>query len=165
VDEAQFTEWWQAVQPQVRTVLNRYGIWLGPTADVEQEVALLAWARREDFANFEHFRAWARRRAIWLALDRLRANPVARRALARLENAVPGEAVPAQESVVALREVMDVLAHLPGKQRRVLEGLFTGKTDAELAQELEIDASTVRSLRRFGRARLHLILSKEEGGR
>jgi DNA-directed RNA polymerase specialized sigma24 family protein len=64
-----------------------------------------------------------------------------------------------QEHYMRLREVFDAIQQLPLQQRQILQGFFTGKSDDQLAAELQIDSATVRSLRRFGRIRLQALLS------
>lgn len=164
-ERGEFIARWNAVRPEVLRIARRYALGVD-AADLEQDLVALAWSRRSDFADAEHLRRWALQRARWLALDRLRASPRAREVFARFAEhevgAMPEASTgPVQEHLVAVREVADAISRLPPRQRRVLQGLFLGRTDAEIAEELKIDSETVRSLRRFGRARLHALLETE----
>lgn len=157
-----FVGWWDRIRPEVGRVLRRYAA--PPDAsDLEQDLVCLAWQKRNEFMGFEHFRRWALQRARWRALDRLGSGSVLHEVLASGDHVPDALALPpAQESHVALKELAGAIQRLPPKQKAALIGTIEGKSEESLAQELAVSPATVRSLRRFARARLvELFFGKE----
>ena len=159
-NEADFLKVWKTLGPRIRSVGRRFA--LGAAAhDLEQDLFFLAWASRAKFVDEGHFQRWVIQHARWLALDVLRASPKTREVLVSAEAQPDVPTGPFQESHIVLREVAEAILRLPPKQQHVMQGFMLGRTEAELSKELGVDPSTIRSLRRFGRARLQTILGPE----
>jgi RNA polymerase sigma-70 factor, ECF subfamily len=160
-----FMRWWDRVHPDLLKILGRYTTSPNSAEDLEQDLAFIAWQQRTRFTDFDHFRWWALKRARGIALDQLRANRRAQKFFSQLAERREETTVGTpQEYLFALREIDDVLEQLPAQQRRVIRGLFEGKTDSTLAKELNVREATIRSLKRFGRDRLQSILEEREEG-
>lgn len=144
-----FVQWWESVRPYVLKTLRRYGT-LVDIADLEQELAYIAWEKRFTFVSLEHFHRWLVQRARWLALDKLRANQRARRFFTEAAEGEQTTIDPSQEHSVVLHEVLDAINQLPLQQRLVVLGMLEGKDDKRLAKELNVDEGTVRSLKGLG---------------
>jgi RNA polymerase sigma factor (sigma-70 family) len=158
-DSDEFLARWEPIWRDALRLLRNYPIH-GDAQDLQQDLVSLAWERRTSFVDDQHLRRWVMQRVRWRALDRLTQQrrflhpslPGAHEALLERETA------PGQEGRVVLREVSLAIEKLPPKQRHVIRGLFEGKPEEQLAAELDVDKGTIRSLRRFGRGRLHALL-------
>ena len=162
MEASDFVQWWELVRPHLLKILKRYAASLVSVTDVEQDLAYMAWKERSRFSDLEHFRRWVIQRAMWRALDELRASRKAHQVFSQIAEGEEMRVEPMQEHIVARREISDAIKLLPPQQQVVIRGLFKGKSDRELAMELKIDEASVRSLRRFGRVRLQSILGRRE---
>jgi RNA polymerase sigma factor (sigma-70 family) len=158
VETEEFVQWWESVRPHVLKTLRRYGTPVDSISDLEQDLAYIAWGKRSTFVSLEQFHLWLVKRARWLALDELRANQQARRFFTAAAEGEQKAIDPSQEHSVVLYEVLEAINQLPPQQRLVVLGMLEGKDDKGLAKELNVDEGTVRSLKRFGRAKLRSIV-------
>ena len=156
----EFVEWWETARPELGKVLAPASS-AGKVEqdDLEQDLAYLAWIRRSHFTDFEHFRRWLMLHARWRLIDELRARSqrAHKHQIAKLQETATE---PVQEHKVMFRELSKAVESLAPQQRAVIQGLLEGKSQRELAAELKVKEATVRSLGRFGRARLAAILDK-----
>ena len=158
LEEQDFASWWQEASKGVKRRLKRYESDIDPE-DVAQNLAMVVWRKWPLLTD----QSLIEGKAEWLALDALRASKRVRRVFSQMEEGVEGEVGPNQEQQIALRELERAIKALPPKQRAVIIGMYAGKTETDLAKELNIDEATVRSLRRFGRIKLIKLLEKERG--
>jgi RNA polymerase sigma factor (sigma-70 family) len=126
------------------TVLVRFLIWQGApvqvAADLAQETMIKAY---RNWPRIEHPRAWARR--------------VASRELvrhtARTEAPVacipePTSLLPRPDEALAWEQhhdLLQLLAGLPARQRQVMAWTYDGYSPSQIAEELGIEAATVRA--------------------
>ena len=112
--------------------------------DLTSDVALAAFEQREQFADADHLRRWASRRARWLALNRLRRKKPLN--LLQLAPEQLGRSDPHQR---AQPEALGVwVERLPPAQKEVLLLDLDGLSTAQIADRVGKPARTVRSLRR-----------------
>ena len=165
MDTDEFTEWWTIVRPELVKLLRHYTTPLGydVAGDLEQDVAFIAWKSRSRFSNFEHFRYWVKQCARWRAIDELRANKIVRKVFLEKDEGKEIGTKGKQEESVALHEVLEAVTQLPPQQQKVMRGFLKGKDERQLAAELNVDPNTVRSLKRFGKAKLISILGTKGG--
>lgn len=134
--------WWSSIEPLLLADAGRL-VGHDLARDLTQDVAIIALARRVPFGDEGHFRAWARVKVRYLALDALTAR---RDGVGHLASRTePAHDPPTQERVAMLRELV---ARLPPQQRGVIEGLLRGHSSHDIAAKLQISAATVRSLKR-----------------
>jgi RNA polymerase sigma factor (sigma-70 family) len=162
-DKEEFVAWWQHVRPQLVRVLRYYTNLLGSdvAADLEQDLAYIAWKGRDRFSDLEYFRRWVIQQARWRALDKLRANKKIMGVLSEWQESKRSTIERNVEGSASLYEILHAVDNLPPQQRLVIRGTMEGKPEKQLARELNVTEATIRSLRRFGRLKLQLIL--EEG--
>ena len=67
-----------------------------------------------------------------------------------------------QEDETLVSQVMELIETLPARQRQVLVMTAEGYSPAAIAEKMGITQATVRSLRRFGRSQLAVLLSKKD---
>lgn len=156
--------WWEEIRPHLLKVLGRYTVSLGHDvrADLEQDLACLAWKNRPQFSDVNHLRRWLMQRARWRALDTIRSNKRVQKLLSewQVEKKTFSEFQP--EELNSLQVIMNTVESLPAQQREVILGGLKGKSENQLALELNVSKATVRSLRRFGRIKLYSLLSEKE---
>ena len=152
-----FVSCWKVVQPQVLRVLGYYTSPLGSDVvqDLMQEVAYVAWKNRSSFSGIEGFRGWVLKCARWRAFDALRAQKI----FIGLDEET-GWATAGREDLGAVRAILEAVKKLPPRQAKVIQGMLRGKSDEQLARELNVNESTIRSLRRFGRVKLRSLLKE-----
>lgn len=122
-------------------------------ADLVQDTALLALAKRDDFEPGTDLRAWLYRLQVNLQRNSSRKEH-RRRRLEEEHSPIQANdlALPSQLDSIRYREAHKAIEALPLPQRQVLYlYVADGKTYDEIAQILEIDPGTVKS--RLSRAR------------
>jgi RNA polymerase sigma factor (sigma-70 family) len=164
LEEQEFISWWAITRHEVGKRLAKYREVIRSVRDLEQDVASIAWEKKDSFSDPDFFRRWIVQKAEWLALDELRSSRRAREVFSQMEEGIEGKVGLTQERRVVLREIAEAIGKLPPQQRAVVKGMFEGKTETQLAQELNIKEATVRSLRRFGRMELLRLLTTTQEG-
>ena len=155
--------WWVAAEPFLHRASRRYSITVQAREDLIQDVAVLALRQPPSrWPSAEEFRRWALARLHWLMLDYVMAARQSRLMPLAPERVVPHAAE--QESRVVAIDLLGLIARLPPRQAIVLSGLAAGRSAEELAAALEVSPATIRSLARFARQRLVLLIRAEEEG-
>jgi RNA polymerase sigma factor (sigma-70 family) len=155
----EFARWWVELEPELLRAARRYGGAAGDPQDVVQDLAVLAIKNYPRFSQKEDFRRWAFARIHWLLLDGLRA----RKALSVKEPSDLALGVsPNQEPEVLGHEIMELVRTLPKRQLKVILLTIQGHSVEAIAKEMKISRPTVRSLRRFGRSRLAMLLANKD---
>ncbi len=93
-------------------------------------------------------------------LDYVLSAPQPRRMRLTPERSVPQ--IAEQESRVLAIDLLGLIARLPPRQAVVLSGLAAGRSVEELAEALDVSPATIRSLARFARQRLVLLIQAQE---
>lgn len=120
---------------------------------------MLAVRNYAKFSERQEFRRWAFARIHWLLLDRVRAPRGV--SLEDLPNLI-FPAKPNQEEKVHAQEILELVGTLPKRQFKVILRTIQGHSVRDIAEEMKISEATVRSLRRFARSGLAMILAKKE---
>ncbi len=154
----EFGQWWAESEPELLGAARRQGIDPDNSRDVVQDLAVLAIKNYQRFSEKEEFRRWAFARLHWLILDRFRLAQRAAGGSADVE--VPVDAK--QENETLVREMLELVGTLPTRQRQVMMMTIQGHSPAAIAAKLGITGATVRSLRRFGRSHLAVMLAKKD---
>ena len=156
----EFEKWWIETEPRLLHTARQYTSSLEDAQDVVQQIAVVAIKKLDSFGSIEEFRGWAYSRARWRAIDQLRKSirheP--------LEASVELGTNPIQEQSVIIADVLQLVAQLPRRQQEVMTSIIEGQTDSQIAKKLQITEPSVRSLKRFARAKLTTLLSTMEGG-
>lgn len=120
-----------------------------------QDIALVAFLRREEFEDARHLGLWASRGARWLAIDRIRS-------LQRRHKLLQQAPRKRGSSGHVILQIEELISRLPDRQRQVIEKSLAGFTDREIAKSLAVAPSTVRSLRRHARYQLATEFGEDE---
>ena len=154
----EFVDWWVEMEPELLRAAGRYGAGAGDPRDVVQDLALVAITNYQRFTREDEFRRWAFARVHWLLLDRLRS-----RKFLSVENSPDVIATePSQENELLANEILKLVGTLPKRQLKVMLRTIQGQSVEDIAKEMNIEETTVRSLRRFGRSRLAMTLAKKD---
>ena len=154
-----FVQWWVDLEPELLRAAGRYGLQAGESQDVVQDLAVIAIEDYQRFSLQEEFRRWAFARIHWLLLDGLRSQKRrSKKAAADLVIATE----PVQETELFADEILELIETLPKRQLKVMLRTIYGDSDEDIANEMKIKETTVRSLKRFGRSRLAMLLAKKE---
>src|SRR5882762_5338411 len=154
-----FAQWGVELEPEMLRAARRYGSSINDRDDVVQDVALLALKRHDKFSEKEDFRRWAFARIHWLLLDRLRAR---RGVSVEVLPELTLPEAPNQEKEVIADEILKLVRTLPKRQLEVIWGTIQGHPVKAIAKEMGISEATVRSLKRFGRSHLAMLLAKKD---
>ena len=149
-EQERFLAWWAPVEGTVVAIATKI---LGSSdlaAEVAQDIAVAAWQKLSQFDTAEDLQRWCVKHSKWLALDRLRLRQ-RRLGLLRRHAGRSRPPSPPADEILDLAEQVD---RLPGRQRRVIEAYFEGRSDGQVAAELGVERATVRSLRRHALQRL-----------
>jgi RNA polymerase sigma factor (sigma-70 family) len=156
-----FLESWLSVEAHLLQTLRKKGLTKDVAQDIIQEVAVIVVRKAQTtgsydgfldrFASLAEFLSWARIRASWLLLDKLRADRRLRRITSTEQNVSES---PQQEWTAYIEELRAMIQDLPERQRDAIIGLLQGAPPAEIADRMGISEASVRSLQRFGRVRL-----------
>lgn len=156
----EFSKFYMENVPRLVTFLVCQGVSVSDAADCVQETMIDALP--PVWATLDCPYAWCRRVAHRKACDliqRCREAPFSDPELARSPLLAPGLDV---ENFEANHEFLSWLARLDGgKQRQVLVWTYDGATPAEIAAELGMRPSTVRSTLRNARAALRQLRAEE----
>ena len=154
-DEKRFLDWWSPAERAIAYFARRLSGSTDFVDDIVQDMALATWAQRELFATPEDLLKWAVKRGRWLALERRRSQWRRSALLQRYATeplSAPVKAPPPFEDEI--QDLRDVVGRLPDRQKQVIEALFDGKSDSQIASEMGIARATARSLRRHAMWRL-----------
>jgi RNA polymerase sigma-70 factor (ECF subfamily) len=156
--DAEFTAFYTAELPGLLTFLGRWGAQPADAADAAQEAFI---ELRMRWVGIRKRRAYLRQVAKNYLIG------LAKRPRRDVEHAVRGrwidlEAVEAVYGATEVALVMQSLARLPGRQRQVLAWFYDGYSIPEIAAELGMSRSTVRSNLRHARERLRLLGVEED---
>lgn len=146
--------WWIQAVPDLYSVGFRYLRSQEATEDVVQDLAVLALneSRKRPFKSSGHLKAWALKTLRWRAIDVLRKSKRSERLTKMFwldwlvnssENTQPDERISA---------MVEAAENLPERQKQVFHLMLKGQNTEEIAGELNIQSSSVRSLWRFARA-------------
>lgn len=151
-----FIEWWTKLEPSLLRVARWHLRSDEGAQDVVQDVAVLALRNADRFADAGEFQKWAYARLHWLVLGRRRAFGATKQGkMKALDEVSEPWALPTQLNTTIIG---DLISKLPVRQRAVLERTLEGASDREIAETLNVDEATVRSLRRFARKRMSMLL-------
>lgn len=154
----EFGEWWVEIEPELLKAARRYGGAAGDPKDVVQDLAVLAVKNYRKFSKRDEFRRWALARLHWLLLDGIRAR---KGILTDSSNLILASQAN-QENELFAREMLELVRTLPKRQLKVILRTIQGETVENIAKEMKIAQPTVRSLRRFGRSQLAMLLAKKD---
>lgn len=146
-----FIQWWTKIQKRVLSIAQHY-LESSDVEDLAQDVAIAAYQRFDIFKNQEHFDAWVTNCARWFSIDRVRAKKPTIDSYDSLDSFISSN--PPQDVSTWLSEVQEVFQRLPLNQREALSLWAEGYSSREIAKELKVEESTVRSLRRHARLKL-----------
>jgi RNA polymerase sigma factor (sigma-70 family) len=154
----EFGEWWVDIEPELLNAARRYGGAAGDPKDVVQDLAVLAVKNYRKFSERDEFRRWAFARLHWLLLDGIRSR---KRGLGDSSDMILATE-PSQENELFAREMLELVRTLPKRQLKVISRTIQGQSVEDIAKEMNIAQPTVRSLRRFGRNQLAMLLAKKD---
>jgi RNA polymerase sigma factor (sigma-70 family) len=157
-----FKKWWLDVEKDVITIGRSFLGSLDAAYDIAQEVAIAAYRDFDCFNNFKVFHKWVKVRTRWLALDELRyrKHEVLFSEFKHIENVEQADAEPSNfPEDNHRRALIEAIKKLPNRQKQVVIKKLNGSTNTEIAEELGIEPSTVRSL--FRHAQVHLSQENE----
>lgn len=156
----QFGQWWVELEPELLRAARRYGASAGEPQDIVQDLAVMAIKNYARFSEREEFRRWALARIHWLLLDGIRSRQGV--SVEDVSTALIVGSEPNQESEVLAHEMLELVRALPKRQLKVILRTIQGYSAKAIATEMKITESTVRSLRRFGRSHLALLLANKD---
>lgn len=149
--------WWPEIEGDLLATALFWTRSRDRAEDLLQDVALIVFqVRPAGLPGANDLKRWAATRIRWLALDSFRLQKRRRKHIRADSEAHRADQPigPSQDSELLVKAVEDALARLPDRQRIVLSKTILGHSSAEIAHQLGITESTVRSLRRFARARI-----------
>jgi RNA polymerase sigma factor (sigma-70 family) len=149
---AEYSAFYMENVPRLVAFLVSEGRSVSDAADCVQEALIEALKK---WKTLEHPYAWCRKVAYRKAckLDRQRREePMSEPELSGSPLIAPNTDF---EHLEAEHELLYYLAQLPDRERQVFAWICDGATAAEIAEELGMEAATVRSTLRNARARLH----------
>jgi len=155
----QFVEWWAKAESKLYHLARRYVRTPESAQDLVQDIALLVLLRSEPFATEEDFSRWAHAKLRWMAIDQFQSKHFR---LTETLDEVTEDLLPApQGQGITVRRVLQLVEKLPEQQQKVLKMTLEGKLTGEIADALGIKEATVRSLHRFAKKSLTMILEEE----
>lgn len=160
--DAEFTVFYRAWTKPLVGFLVLQGASVALATDLVQDTMTALYQR---WSEVDHPRAWAFKtasRALIRALSTVRETPTAE----------PPEPSPLLRRPVTeieqweqQHEVVELVRHLPPRQRQVMAWTLYGHTPAEIAEQLGLSGEVVRSNLRHARRTLSKHLVREEDGR
>ena len=149
--------WWSEIEGDLFATALFWARSRDHAEDLVQDVALIVLQiRPTGLPSAGHLKRWAATRIRWLALDNFRLQKRQRQHVETAASAQHADPLihPPQDRELLVKAIVGAMAHLPDRQRLVLTKTILGHSSAEIAHQLGIAESTVRSLRRFARARV-----------
>jgi RNA polymerase sigma factor (sigma-70 family) len=160
VQREEFSKWWAEIEPSLLRIASHYTASSNAARDLVQDVAVLALRNASRFATADDLYRWTRPRVRWLMLDQLKKQqPLL---LDEDVEQIAGQSTAVDQGLI-IRDTMRSIAKLPAQQQAALRGMLEGRSTQEIAKDLQVTEATVRSLQRFARRKL-IILLEEEGG-
>ncbi|MDR0544380.1 MAG: sigma-70 family RNA polymerase sigma factor [Odoribacteraceae bacterium] len=162
----EFKRFFKEYFPAVRAFLTRYAKDEELARDLAQETFIKVYEHREDIRDIEHAKAFLYTVARRLYRDHCKHALARERFVASEEEA--GEAwedheflreITRQETLRVLRAAID---KLPPRARQVMIASLQGKNSTEVAREMNITPSTVKSLKKSALLSLRSMLSKDQ---
>jgi RNA polymerase sigma factor (sigma-70 family) len=156
------SQWWIEAEKSLFLAAQNY-VDSSTAQELVQDIAVLALENcPNSVRTAQQFKRWAYARLYWFALDELRLQK--RRPQEQLEAVTAAQSIPpSQEQELVIQDIWKSIAKLPRRQQAVLTGMMQGRSNEVLAKQLQISEATVRSLQRFARKRLILLLHEVQG--
>jgi RNA polymerase sigma-70 factor, ECF subfamily len=169
-DEEAFRALFRRYGPQAKGLAYRVVRQRGLAEEIVQEAFLALW---RDPASYKEdrgsFRTWLLSTVHHRAVDMVRREEAQRRrtleqqAVKTSEEDIADSVADRVDLVETRQRVRGALEDIPPAQRQILELMyFGGKTQADIAAELDLPLGTVKSRTVLGMRRLRLLLGEEE---